>query len=620
MSKTSATSSRLRLLIQDGIALLREVHATNCLEDPSMWATIAGNLLLATREHFSTKLKSVDVVRAYVKRLEEVNPALNAVTDTRYEEALTEAEEVDRQVAEGAAASERDQPLLGIPFTVKNTIGVRGCLQDCGSFYSKGRRSPEDAQVVALMRKAGAIPVAISSVPELCLSLECNSVLHGTTCNPYDSNRSPGGSSGGEASLLGAAASVIGLGTDLAGSIRHPAGNCGVFGHKPTHGIVSRHGLYPDRGEAVGKFSTPGPMCRYAADLLPMLRVMAGENAPRLALDSPAVDFLFLHPLMSTSKNPPYRIEDFKQELERLNILKEVASIGAYQMNHVWIVTLRSSAATYRLVSAKELTVKGRRRLVIDPSNAEIRLKIHWISFHVSNDAVDLKKLKVFYLVDDGNKYIGRLQKKFSQAVLDAVACLEPFCEARPRQVSFEELPRASRIWMATVRSGAPPPFAEVLKNSTDKLNPLTELALKLVGRSHHTVAAIVVALREREKDFTDPARVADLTAQGQRFVRKLEELLQDGDAVLVMPAAGFGAPGYHGQWLTNVDNVNYTCLFNTAMVPATACPLYLDKRGLPVGVQVVAARYKDRLCLAVARELASKFGGWRAPETRTSA
>ncbi|CAN7947503.1 unnamed protein product, partial [Ixodes pacificus] len=141
-------------------------------------------------------LKSADVVRAYVKRLEEVNPALNAVTDTRYEEALTEAQEVDRRVAEGAAASERDQPLLGVPFTVKNTIGVRGCVQDCGSYYSKGRRSPEDAQVVALMRKAGAIPVAISSVPELCLSLECNSVLHGTTCNPYDSNRSPGGSSG----------------------------------------------------------------------------------------------------------------------------------------------------------------------------------------------------------------------------------------------------------------------------------------------------------------------------------------------------------------------------------------------------------------------------------------
>ncbi|KAM7315563.1 hypothetical protein ISCGN_005346 [Ixodes scapularis] len=77
--------------------------------------------------------------------------------------------------------------------------------------------------------------------------------------------------------------------------------------------------------------------------------------------------------LRCDSKNRPYRIEDFKQELERLNVLKEVASIGAYQMNHVWIVTLRSSAATYRLVSAKELTVKGRRCLVIDPSNAEER-------------------------------------------------------------------------------------------------------------------------------------------------------------------------------------------------------------------------------------------------------
>ncbi|KAG0426512.1 hypothetical protein HPB47_026389 [Ixodes persulcatus] len=98
--------------------------------------------------------------------------------------------------------------------------------------------------------------------------------------------------------------------------------------------------------------------------------------------------------LLATAKLPDRerdvctRIEDFKHELERLNVLKEVASIGAYQMNHVWIVTLRSSAATYRLVSAKELTVKGRRCLVIDPSNAEIRLKIHWIPFHVSNDAV----------------------------------------------------------------------------------------------------------------------------------------------------------------------------------------------------------------------------------------
>lgn len=120
-------------------------------------------------------------------------------------------------------------------------------------------------------------------------------------------------------------------------------------------------------------FSVSAPTDEYQV-VLPSL--------PRGAL---ALNTVILH---CDSKNRPYRIEDFKQELERLNVLKEVASIGAYQMNHVWIVTLRSSAATYRLVSAKELTVKGRRCLVIDPSNAEVRLKIHWIPFHVSNDAV----------------------------------------------------------------------------------------------------------------------------------------------------------------------------------------------------------------------------------------
>ncbi|CAN7999572.1 unnamed protein product [Ixodes hexagonus] len=470
------------------------------------------------------KLKSVDVLRAYVKRLEEVNPALNAVVDTRFQEALAEAEQVDRRVTEGAIASEREQPLLGVPFTVKNTIGVQGKrAAQCSDAPASSPYLAEDDDVQSL-GKSGIVVAVVRGINDR-RSLQC-SVIAGVAgqCETFDARTKraflrPRGLAGGEASLLGAAASVVGLGTDLAGSIRHPAGNCGIFGHKPTHGIVSRHGLYPDRGEAVGKFSTPGPMCRYAPDLLPILRVMAGENAHKLALDIP----------------------------------------------------------------------------------------------------VDLKKLKVFYLVDDGNKYIGRLQKKFSQAVVDAVACLEPLCESKPQPVRFEELPRASKIWMATVKSGAPPPFAEVIKNFTGQLNPLTELALKLVGRSHHTMSAIVVTLRERERDFTDPARVADLTAQGQRFVRKLEELLLDGDAVLVMPAAGFGAPGYHGQWLTNIDNVNYTCLFNTAMVPATACPLYLDKRGLPVGVQVVAARYKDRLCLAVARELASKFGGWRAPGTRSS-
>ncbi|KAM7309386.1 fatty-acid amide hydrolase 2-A [Ixodes scapularis] len=180
-------------------------------------------------------LKSVDVIKAYVKRIREVNPTLNAVVDARFEDALAEAEDIDRRISQGSI-NWTALPLLGVPFTVKNNVAVKGCVFDAGSLYWKGQRADEDAAVVSLMRRAGAIPLAISNVPELCLSSDCSNMVYGTTRNPYDTNRSPGGSSGGEGSLLASAASVIGIGTDMAGSIRIPAYRCGIFGHKPTHG------------------------------------------------------------------------------------------------------------------------------------------------------------------------------------------------------------------------------------------------------------------------------------------------------------------------------------------------------------------------------------------------
>lgn len=460
------------------------------------------------------KLKSVDVVRAYIERIQKVNPLLNAVVESRFEDALAEAAQVDLRVSQGS--DESASPLLGVPFTVKNCVGVKGCVQDVGSFYLRGQRATEDATVVSRMRQAGAIPVAISNVPELCMSSDCRNMLHGTTCNPYDTNRSPGGSSGGEGSLLGSAASVVGVGTDLAGSIRLPAYRCGIFGHKPTHGVVTGQGVMPEYSETLTQFATPGPMCRYVVDLDPMLRVMAGEDAASLDLDKP----------------------------------------------------------------------------------------------------VDLKKLKIYYVVDNGNKYLTSICKEQSQAVLKVVRCLETACEAKPQRVSFEEMSRGFFIWMASLGCSATP-FASIFKNFTGSINPFTELLLKLVGRSHHTLSAIWIVLGEWLGQGTSPDTTADLVRQGREFARKLEDLLGD-DGVLVFPCSGMKAP-YHNQLLSVYKNLTFTCLLNTARVPVTTCPLYLDDEGLPVGVQIVAARYHDRLCLAVARELATKFGGWRAPGTRTS-
>lgn len=461
----------------------------------------------------SGKLKSADIVRAYVKRIKEVNPILNAVVDDRFEDAVAEAEDVDRRIAQGTNPV-GEQPFLGVPFTVKNSIGVQGCAQDVGAFKWKGRKADEDAEMVSLMRKAGGIPVAITNVPELCLSIDCRNMVYGDTCNPYDTNRTSSGSSGGEASLLGAAASVIGLGTDLAGSIRTPASSCGVFGHKPTNGVLSRIGVFPDRGEAVSKFSVVGPMCRYAQDLMPMLRIMAGKNAPKLNLDAP----------------------------------------------------------------------------------------------------VDLKKIKLYYVSDDGTKYLSCMLQAQTEAVLKVMDHLEVCCGSKAKRLTLPEIPKAYSMWIASIKVGNPPPFSDLIKSTPGALSTFSELFLKMIGRSNHTMIALLLCLRDLvQKYFPNAQMHADLAKQGQDLTKKLEDLLGD-DAVLIFPSSAFEVP-YHGQWLCNVGSMNHTCLFNTTMMPATACPIYLNARsGMPVGIQVVAGRYQDRLCLAVARELEAHFGGWKCP------
>ncbi|KAK8762642.1 hypothetical protein V5799_026095 [Amblyomma americanum] len=183
------------------------------------------------------EVKSVDVVSAYIKRIQEVQPIINAVVDDRFEEALREAEAADQLVASGTSSVQElihEKPLLGVPFSVKDSIAVKGMRQDAGSLMYRGSRAVEDAPCVARMRAAGAIPLALTNVPELCLWGDAHNLVYGTTRNPHDTRRGPGGSSGGEGSLLASAGSLIGLGTDLAGSVRIPAAYCGIFGHKPT--------------------------------------------------------------------------------------------------------------------------------------------------------------------------------------------------------------------------------------------------------------------------------------------------------------------------------------------------------------------------------------------------
>lgn len=165
------------------------------------------------------------------------------------------------------------KPFLGVPFTTKDSTSVCGKLHTLGLLSRRTTVSKEDAECVALAKKAGAIIIATTNIPEVNKWQETRNNLVGQTNNPYDLRRTVGGSSGGEAALIASCASVFGLGTDIGGSIRMPAFYCGIYGHKPTVGTVNTKGCTFRTGKEPSTMVVAGPMCRYARDLLPLFKV-----------------------------------------------------------------------------------------------------------------------------------------------------------------------------------------------------------------------------------------------------------------------------------------------------------------------------------------------------------
>uniref|UniRef100_A0A8D8WXM2 Fatty-acid amide hydrolase 2 n=2 Tax=Cacopsylla melanoneura TaxID=428564 RepID=A0A8D8WXM2_9HEMI len=239
------------------------------------------------------EVSCVIVVEAFIARIKEVNPLLNAVVDERFSLALEEAKQVDLLLESGNKSVEeieRETPLLGVPLTVKESVSVKGCSNNSGRIVPKERIAESDAETVRLLRQAGVIVLCVTNTPELCMNWETFNKATGTTKNPYDTRRTPGGSSGGEAALLSSGASIIGVASDIAGSCRIPAMFTGVFGHKPSPGFVSNAGHMPSSNDHMwNSYFTIGLMTRYAEDLPLMLHLMVSnrEMAKSLRLLEP---------------------------------------------------------------------------------------------------------------------------------------------------------------------------------------------------------------------------------------------------------------------------------------------------------------------------------------------
>lgn len=223
----------------------------------------------------SKEVSAAEVVHAYLRRIAEVNPSLNAVVQLCAEAAMAEARAADTLLARGQITG----PLHGVPMTIKDSLDTAGVITSGGTQGRAAFVPAQDAAVVARLRAAGAILLGKTNTPELTLAGETDNLLYGRTNNPYDLSRTPGGSSGGAAAIVAAGGAPFDIGSDSSGSIRWPAHCCGIAAIKPTAGRVPRTGhIIPFGMGARDLMTQNGPMARFVEDLNLTLSIISGPD------------------------------------------------------------------------------------------------------------------------------------------------------------------------------------------------------------------------------------------------------------------------------------------------------------------------------------------------------
>ncbi|KAF4522937.1 hypothetical protein B566_EDAN012632 [Ephemera danica] len=421
------------------------------------------------------------------RKIAQVNGVLNAVVDERYNDALEEARAADKLIESGEWEAENlkiARPFHGVPFTTKESTAVKGLHHSIGLLCRRNVIATEDAEVVVLMRRAGAIPLALTNIPELCMWYETRCNVYGQTNNPYDTNRMVGGSSGGESSLLAACGSPFGIGSDIGGSIRMPAFFCGIFGHKPTTGTTPLRGLSRRVGGEVS-MAVAGPMSKHAEDLLPSLAIL-----------------------------------------------------------------------------------------------------------------VDVSQLRICYMEDDGGDLlVSPVCRELNQSMQKAISHLREITKEPPKKIYLPGMKHSRKLWRHMLTK-EPEKLAEELTNREGAVIWWAEIVRMLFGHSEYTLPSVL--------------RLIDLKlpqVKPQWAEEKLKALLED----LKVTSHPYPAL-YHYAAFLRPYNYSYSAVINALNIPATQVPLGLSKNGLPLGVQVVAAPFNDRLCLAVAEELERRCGGWVPP------
>jgi Asp-tRNA(Asn)/Glu-tRNA(Gln) amidotransferase A subunit family amidase len=215
-----------------------------------------------------------ELLEAHLRQIGRLNPGLNAFVTVLEEPARQAARRLEQTVMRADGAG----PLAGVPVTVKDSFDVAGLPTLCGSRFRQDHRASADATAVARLRRAGAVLLGKTNTPEFLMNYETDNYITGRTNNPWDPDRTPGGSSGGEAAAIASFCSAGGIGSDGGGSVRIPAHFSGIAALKPTPGRISAAGHFPDICHPGGLLGVAGPMARTARDLRLLFEVLAGYD------------------------------------------------------------------------------------------------------------------------------------------------------------------------------------------------------------------------------------------------------------------------------------------------------------------------------------------------------
>lgn len=411
------------------------------------------------RQITSGAISAREAVEAHIARIEAVNPKLNAVVVPLFDQARAEAAAADAARARG----ERVGPLHGVPITIKEAFDVAGTPTTAGLTHLAGHRAEADAPTVARLRAAGAIVLGKTNVPQLLLMNESDNPLYGRANNPWDLTRTPGGSSGGEAAIIAAHGSPLGLGSDIGGSVRLPATACGICSLKPTTRRLTTRGHFDPIPGQEGILVQPGPMARSVEDLALALRILAAPGqeaidasvAPVPMGDPAQVSLRGLRVLFYTENglfapSPAFRraVREAAEALRARGV--EVEEWRPPDVGRAWEIylglLLADGGASLRRVtrgSKRDWRVQQYFRLFSIPRFLRPAMALAFEVFGQRRAAFGIRRMRAagieesWQLVDARNRYTARFMAELDAHRADAIVCPPDGLPAMKHGASF---------------------------------------------------------------------------------------------------------------------------------------------------------------------------------------